>query len=54
MKWVMATVVLLAGYSFDETLAGWFLFSASEIHYMVTGSLIGLAAGFAIRKMETL
>jgi hypothetical protein len=54
MKWLFATVLLLALYRFDDQLASWFLISASEIQYMVTGSLIGLATGFAIRKLETL
>lgn len=54
MNWFIALVLLLAGYRFDDQLAGWLLFSPTEIHYLLTGSLIGLGTGYAIRKLEAM
>jgi hypothetical protein len=54
MTWFVALLLLLAGYRFDAELASWLLFSQTEIHYLVTGSLIGLGTGYAIRKLEAM
>ena len=54
MPWLVAASLILAGYHFDHQLAALMVFSPSELHYMVTGALVGLGTGFAIRKMETL
>jgi hypothetical protein len=54
MSWLVAACVILAGYHFDHQLAELMVFSTSEIHYLVTGALVGLGTGFALRKMETL
>jgi hypothetical protein len=54
MPWLLTTTIALAGFHFDEQLASWLVFSAAEIHYLLTGALIGLGTGFAIRKLESL
>jgi hypothetical protein len=52
MLWLVVTTVVLAGFQFNEALASLEIYNAAEINFLVGGTLVGLALGFLIRKIE--
>lgn len=53
MLWLIVGSVVMAGLQFTNQLASLEIYNAAEIHFLVSGTLVGLAMGFLIRKIET-
>lgn len=54
MLWVVVTTIVLAGFQFDEQLASLEIYNTAEINLLVGGTLVGLALGFLVRKIEAI
>ena len=53
MLWLVVTTIVLSGFQFNEWLASLEIYNAAEINLLVGGTLVGLALGFVIRKIES-
>jgi hypothetical protein len=53
MLWLIVGSIVMAGLQFDQQLALLEVYDAAEIHFLVSGTLVGLAMGFLIQKIES-
>ena len=52
MLWLIVGSIVMAGLQFSGQLGSFEIYTPEEIHFLVSGALVGLALGFVIQKIE--
>ena len=52
MLWLIVGSIVMAGLQFSDQLGTLEIYTPDQIQFLVSGTLIGLAMGFIIRKIE--